>query len=161
MGGLVGDLTQSRLERRQHALPIDQSEQAGDADPEARIDAHPLTVAGQQIVNQLPDRLAERGTVERLRERAGQRGNDALIPVVSTHHLKRRGERRRQRTVEQQITEARDHVTGRFRRHLGREPASQLARRDVEVARGQPLGGARDQGCDVDAGDFLRDVVLR
>jgi hypothetical protein len=76
-------------------------------------------------------------------------------------HLKRRGKHRAYRPVEQKVAQPRDQLAGGLGRELGGEPARQLARRHVEVARGQPLGAARDQGCDVNAGDLLRDVVLR
>ena len=122
------------LERREHAPAIDQPEHAGDADPEARIGAHPLAVAGQEIVHQLPDRRTERRPIERLRERAGQRRDDPLIPVVATHHLQGSGEHGRQRPVEQQIAEPGDDVTRGLRRHLGGEPASELPRGHVEIA---------------------------
>ena len=160
MVGLLDDLAEPRLDRPENAVAVDQAEQARDAEPEARVRAHPLSIARQQIVHQLADHRAERGPVERLRDRAGQPRHDSLVPPVAARQLERRGERRGQGPVEKKIAQPRHQIARRLRRQLGREPAGQLARGRIEVARAEPLGRAGDQGRDVHAGDFLRDVLL-
>ena len=92
-----GDPPEPGVERGDDALAVDQSEEARDAHPEARVGAHPLAVAREHVVHDLANDLTEGRTVQRLAERLRQGGDRALVPAVTARDLESAGEHRRRR----------------------------------------------------------------
>ena len=103
MIGLLDDLAKSRLDRRQHALAVDETEKPRDADPEAWGETHPLAIAREEVVDQVAGGRAKRRPVEGLRQRAGPRRHDPTVPFVAPRDLQEAGEHRRQRAGEHEI----------------------------------------------------------
>src|SRR4029453_7435741 len=81
MIGLPDDLPKPGVERGQEALAVDKSEQARHADPEARGETHPLAIAREELVDDVPGGRTKRGPGERLRERAPRGRHEPPTPL--------------------------------------------------------------------------------
>ncbi len=97
MVAVLGHLAQSGVQRRHQPLAVEHAEQRGQPHPHARIDAQPLAITLEQVVDHLADRLAELRPLHRLRQHREPAVDHALVPALPAGDAERGGEQGRHR----------------------------------------------------------------